>query len=119
MTGFGRWVRCAVTVTALSMMAAVPVWATEYISREEWPQIQRGIQVTQYAKLSGVVNELDRTADGSIVVLHPGGEAGHHWANEIRDWLVALGVPSRRIALRPGSGVPDAIGVRVEAQGAR
>lgn len=119
MTGFGRWIHHAVTVTALSTTAAVPVWATEYISREEWPQIQRGIQVTQYAKLSGVVNELDRTADGSIVVLHPGGEAGHQWANEIRDWLVALGIPSRRIALRPGSGVPGAIGVRVEAQGAR
>lgn len=117
--GIARWGRHAVTATALFMQAALPVWATEYISREEWPQIKRGIQVTQYAKLAGVVNELDRTGDGNIVVLHPGGDTGYDWANEIRDWLVALGIPSRRIALRPGSGVPGSIGVRVEAQDPR
>lgn len=116
MRTMAQWIRYAVTATALSTMAAVPAWATEYISREEWPRIQRGIQVTQYAKLAGVVNALDRTEDASIVVLYPGGEAGHDWAIEIRDWFVALGIPSRLIALRPGSGVPGSIGVRVEEQ---
>lgn len=92
---------------------AAPAWATEYIPRQAWPEIQRGIQVTQYAKLAKVVNELDRAEATSIVVLYPGGESGHDWAVEIRDWLVALGVPGSMIALRPGSGVPDAIGLRV------
>lgn len=117
--GATRRISHAVTATALTTMAVVPAWATEYISPEEWPRIQRGIQVTQYARLAGVVNELDRTADGSIVLLHPGGDAGHDWANEIHDWLVALGIPSGRIALRPGSGVPGSIGVLVEKQGPR
>ena len=38
--------------------AAVPAWPTEYIARDQWPDIDRGIQVTQYAKLAGVVNEV-------------------------------------------------------------
>lgn len=119
MTAMVTLVRGGAAAAALIGMFAVPVWATEYISRDEWPHIQRGIQVTQYAKLAGVVDVFDRTEDASIVVLYPGGEAGHDWAIEIRDWLVALGIPSRMIALRPGSGVPGSIGVRVEGQGFR
>lgn len=119
MRGAARWIRHAATAAALTSMAVAPAWATEYISREQWPRMQRGIQVTQYARLAGVVNELDRTAGGSIVVLHPGGNAGRGWATEIHDWLVALGIPSGRIALRPGSGVPGSIGVLVEAPRSR
>lgn len=111
-----RWARHGLVAAALSGAAAVPAWATEYISQDEWPDIQRGIQVTQYARIAGVVNEFDRAQRSSIVVLHPGGEAGHDWAVEIRDWLVALGVPSGAIALRPGSGRPDAVGLQVERQ---
>lgn len=97
--------------------AVVPASATEYIARNEWPDIQRGIQVTQYAKLAGVVNEFDQSDDGLIVILYPGGQAGHDWATQIRDWFVALGVPSRFIALRPGSGRPGAVALQVEARG--
>lgn len=109
----------AALATAFVALLVAPAWATEYISREEWPAIQRGIQVTQYAKLSGIVADFDRSPDSSIVILYPGGEAGHGWATEIRDWFVALGVPSRRIAMRPGSGVPGSLALDVEKQGLR
>jgi len=108
-----------VALGALLGGAAASASATEYIAREEWPAIQRGIQVTQYAKLAALVNEFDRTPDSRIVILYPGGEAGQGWATEIRNWLVALGVPSREIALRPGSGVPGSLGLQVEKQGLR
>lgn len=103
---------CAIWITAIA-----PAGATQYIDPDAWPTIQRGIQVTQYAPLARVVNEFDRSPEASLVILYPGGEAGQAWATEIRDWLVALGVPSRRIALRPGSGVPGALGLQVEQQG--
>lgn len=98
----------------LSGLFAAPAPAAEYIQRDEWPDIQRGIQVTQYPKLAGIVNEFDRRGDANIVILYPGGEAGHNWAIEIRDWFVALGIPSGMIALRPGSGVPGAVALEVE-----
>lgn len=107
-----------VLLTALWMgVAGTHAAETVYISRAEWPAIQRGIQVTQYARLAGIVNEFDRVPDSNIVVLYPGGDAGHTWAIQIRDWFVALGVPARLIALRPGSGVPGSLGLRVEQQG--
>lgn len=93
---------------------AASAWATEYIARGEWPDIQRGIQVTQYPKLASVVDRFDRAPGSGIVILYPGGEAGHRWATEIRDWFVALGVPSGLISLRPGSGVPGSLALDVE-----
>jgi hypothetical protein len=114
-----QWLPLGLLAAALAATVAAPARAMEYISPEEWPQIQRGIQVTQYARLAAVVNELDRRDDGIIAILHPGGDAGYDWAIEIRDWFVALGVPSRRIALRPGSGVPGSLGLRVEEQRVR
>lgn len=119
MTTAARTVRHALAAAALACLSAAPAWATEYISRQEWPEIQRAIQVTQYARIAGIVNEFDRTEGSHIVILHPGGAAGHDWATEIRDWLVALGIPGRMIALRPGSGVPGAVGLQVEDQGYR
>lgn len=119
MTTAEESIRGGLIAALLACLWAAPAWATEYISREEWPGIQRGIQVTQYARIAGVVNELDRSEHSTIVVLHPGGAAGHEWALEIRDWLVALGVSSSMIALRPGSGVPGSIGLQVEKQGYR
>lgn len=104
---------------AIWLAASAPAWGAEYIARDEWPGIQRGIQVTQYARLAGIVNEFDRTPDSNIVILYPGGEAGQNWAMEIRDWFVALGIPSRAIALRPGSGVPGSLALQVEKQGFR
>lgn len=119
MKSAARWLRFGAAAASLAAMGAAPAWATEYISREEWPGIKRGIQVTQYARIARVVNEFDRTGSSTIVILYPGGEAGYNWATEIRDWLVALGVAGRMIAMRPGSGVPGSIGLRVEEQGLR
>jgi hypothetical protein len=43
------------------------------------------------------------------VIRYPGGDAGNAWAEAVRDWLVALGVASKRIVLEPGSSSPDAL----------
>lgn len=115
----GLAARTVVLITAFAAWPgwAVPAWATEYIARDEWPDIQRGIQVTQYPKLARIVNRFDRTPGSSIVVLYPGGEAGHRWATEIRDWFVALGIPGRSVILRPGSGVPGSLALEIQPQG--
>ncbi|MBS1270614.1 MAG: hypothetical protein MAG794_01572 [Gammaproteobacteria bacterium] len=110
-------IRYRVVAAICFAVTTMSAWGTEYISPGEWPDIQRGIQVTQYAKLAGIVDEFDRSPDANIVILYPGGKAGHNWAVEIRNWFVALGIASRKIALRPGSGVPGSLGLQVEKQG--
>lgn len=112
-----RWPRIVLITTLCLCAHAVTANDTEYISRQEWPAIQRGIQVTQYTKLAGIADQFDRTPGSNIVIMHPGGEAGYTWATEIRNWFVALGIPARMIALRPGSDVPGSLGLRVEQQG--
>lgn len=104
----------AATGVALLVGASVPARAMEYISRNEWPAIRRGIQVTQYARLARIVDQFDRKPGSKIVILYPGGERGHDWGLEIRNWFVALGIPSRMIALNPGSGLPDSVALDVE-----
>jgi len=103
-------------VAVVAMSLALPALATEYIPGEEWPEIQRGIQVTQYPKLARLVNRLDQHPDAAIVISYPGGEAGQSWAREIRDWLVALGVSTNKLVLRPGSGVPGSLALDIERQ---
>jgi hypothetical protein len=38
-----------------------------------------------------------------IEIQYPGGEEGEFWVQELVDWLVALGLPSRFMLLTPGS----------------
>lgn len=44
-----------------------------------------------------------------MVIQYPGGEEGEVWVQELTDWLVALGVPSRYITILPGSIADDEI----------
>ena len=48
-----------------------------------------------------------------IFIRHPRGEEGVLWAEELRGWLVALGIPSADIALNPESSRIDAIELAV------
>lgn len=45
----------------------------------------------------------------TIEIRYPGGDEGSLWAGELADWLVALGIPSNRIQLMPGSARADRI----------
>ena len=42
-----------------------------------------------------------------VTIRYPGGDEGNAWALELREWLVALGIPSNYIVLEPGSGGQD------------
>ncbi|MCP5141384.1 MAG: hypothetical protein H6980_03385 [Gammaproteobacteria bacterium] len=36
----------------------------------------------------------------ALVITHPEAENGAAWANELRDWLIALAIPAEAIAIR-------------------
>lgn len=55
-----------------------------------------------------------QNADASILkIKYPGGDEGTLWANELRSWLVALGLSSKRIDLVPGSEISTTIELEV------
>ncbi len=48
--------------------------------------------------LASVVDAFERQPDNTVIVIaHSSGEAGELWAEELRSWFVALGIPSSRI----------------------
>ena len=60
------------------------------------------------------VRAWDRGPQQRLVLVHAPGETGALWASELRDWLVALGVPSASIDLR-AVGSEGELRLRVEA----
>jgi len=50
-----------------------------------------------------------------VTIRYPGGDKGNAWALELREWLVALGIPSNYIVLEPGSGGQDRLLLLLEA----
>ncbi len=82
---------------------------TVTISAIEWARPRHGEVITRLPGLADVVQGLLESPEGRIFVHYPGGEEGMLWAEELRSWLVALGIDSSRIELLPGTQNPDAI----------
>lgn len=53
--------------------------------------------------LLAVMQQVMQQPNSGVVLHYPEDERGEIWAEELRDWLVALGLPSNRIQLIPGS----------------
>ncbi|GIS88566.1 MAG: hypothetical protein CM1200mP18_12760 [Gammaproteobacteria bacterium] len=68
--------------------------------------------LTTDQKTAGVFVEDPRQ---QVTIRYPGGDKGNAWALELREWLVALGIPSNYIVLEPGSGGQDRLLLLLEA----
>ena len=63
--------------------------------------------------VGAAVREMDSQQDSRLLLRYPGGDEGSLWVEELRSWLLALGVEPGRIELRPGSPAPDIIEMEV------
>jgi len=85
----------------------------EILTRDQWPEVRTGRSVMALASLQRVITRYEVAAKPVVLIRFPGGNLGNAWAFELRDWLVALGIPSSQIALEPGSGIPDGMALFV------
>jgi hypothetical protein len=100
----------------LSMLTASTAFAEQaVISAAQWPQPVSGRALADIQPLRATVAALDKDAGLRLRIRYPGGDAGTAWAQELRDWLVALGVASARIDLAPGSGAANILVVETAA----
>lgn len=83
------------------------------ISIDDWARPKDGRAVVHMQPLARAVRALAASGDSELVINYPGGEQGSLWAHELRSWLVALGVSSRRLRLAPGSQREDALDIQV------
>lgn len=79
------------------------------LSADEWAQPRSGLRVAQMTAVRDAVQQLLANEASMLLIRYPGGETGSLWAEELRDWLVALGVPSARLGIEPGSAQEEAI----------
>ncbi len=74
-----------------------------------WARPRDGAGVVRMAPLVEALEAWMAHPRQRLMVRYPGGEEGLLWANELKSWLVALGLPSQRLELVAGSRRPDRI----------
>lgn len=104
----------ALLLSALWLWCAEPM-ATErwYLSSTEWSRPRSGAMVMSLPPVQAAVAQLRTSDTGVLTIFFPGGDMGSYWAEELRGWLISLGIASSRIHMVPGSGEADMIGLAV------
>lgn len=95
---------------AVSAEAAGDDWT---LLAEQWARPRSGASLVRMAPLPELVERLGDSGERQLTIAYPGGEEGSLWAHELRSWLVALGVPSRRIQLVSGGQQSGALDLRL------
>ncbi len=76
---------------------------------ETWDMSRHGEVLLKVQALVVIIKDWQKNTENKIELRYPGGEEGELWVEELKDWLVSLGVPSRNIELLPGSDAQDVI----------
>ena len=82
----------------------------------DWARPRTGEALVRQPVLSELLKSFEREPDNVIVIAHATGEAGQLWAEELRAWLVALGVSSARIRLAARPELKDTLTLDVRKQ---
>lgn len=112
------------TTSLLLLLAAFGVAEARELERwrlgaEEWSRprsAQALIAMVPVAEAVRAWESARRERPVRLALVHPGGEAGALWAEELRDWLVALGLPPEDLALAPGGQPADRLELRLETR---
>lgn len=95
---------------ALLLAPAVLAADTDFrLDGAEWARPRSAEAVTAMPTVRDAVRAWGQTPGAELVVRHPSGEAGLLWGEELRAWLVALGVPGDAVVLAVGGGLEDEI----------
>ena len=76
---------------------------------EQWELARSGETILSLPVLNQVIKAWLSDKQKMIEIRYPGGEDGELWVQELTDWLVSLGIPSKTIVTTPGSGADDVI----------
>jgi hypothetical protein len=120
----GRMIRGLALLIMLVSMTVCSAESVQIITAEDWARPRTGESLVRMPALKRTVRDyLEQKSNqkGSqndrhgqrISIRHPRGEEGVLWAEELRGWLIALGIPSADIAVSPQSSRIDAVELAV------
>ena len=102
-----------ISVIGMTFSVVVNANSENSLLAEQWELSRNGDALTRLPVVNVVINQWSQKPQQRIELHYPGGEEGELWVEELRDWLVSLGVPSKHIIIVPGSGVEDVIKLHV------
>lgn len=85
----------------------------ELLHANEWSVPKNTSALLAMPAIHKSMQSLQKNTTSSLKIKYPGGDEGTLWVNELRSWLIALGLSSRRIELVPGSAISTTIELEV------
>lgn len=102
---------CLLMSTALISVNTMAENISVELRSETWDIPRHGELLIKLPELATIVSQWSRNQKQRIDLYYPGGEEGELWVEELKDWLVSLGIPSRSIQALPGSKARDVINI--------
>jgi len=100
---------------AIALFFASNIYAAEVESLHinEWSVPKQANTILAMPAIHKSMQKLHKNVNSSLKLKYPGGDEGTLWVNELRSWLIALGLSSKRIELVPGSAISTTIELEV------
>jgi hypothetical protein len=83
----------------------------------DWPPPRRAETLAAHRPVGDLVRAFDRRDTGVLRIRHAGGELDSRFAEQLRDALVALGVPAARMRLVPAAADAEQLILEITANG--
>ncbi len=85
----------------------------ELLHANEWSVPKKAATLLVMPAIQKSMEKLQKNVNNTLKIKYPGGDEGTLWVNELRSWLIALGLTSNRIELVPGSTISTTIELEV------
>ena len=87
--------------------------AQHVLARDEWSPSAHSDVLLKIPALHSILERFEEKPGLGLIIRHPGEAGGKAWAEEVRRWLVANGIPADRIHLHIGARRADQLELRI------
>ena len=99
-----------IIITLFMLLATLSVAAEpESLQSNEWLLPKKAGTILNMPAIHTSMLKIQKSPNSILSLKYPGGDEGTLWANELRSWLVTLGLSSKRILLVQGSAISTSI----------
>lgn len=110
LSDMNKLIVCFITLCFVPLAFATEV---ELLHANEWSVPKKSVTLLAMPAIHKSMEKLQKNVNSFLKIKYPGGDEGTLWVNELRSWLVALGLSSNRIELVPGSAISTTIELEV------
>lgn len=102
-------------IAGITLFFATNIFAAdvELLHANEWSVPKQASTVLAMPAIHKSMKKMQINVNSLLKIKYPGGDEGTLWVNELRSWLIALGLSSKQIELVPGSAISTTIELEV------